>query len=71
MALITYNSFEQIDQRLKILKLQREIHKESIKFCLNNTKTNFYPKGLLCVISGFMQKIAEVLIALKGVLNSS
>ena len=33
-----YNSFEEIDNQLKILKLQREINKESLKLNLKHSK---------------------------------
>jgi len=58
MAAKTYSSFDEIDQRLKILKLQREIHLESIKFNLHNAKTNFYPMQLFGSFGGLLQKIA-------------
>lgn len=58
MALNTYNSFDEIDERLKILKLQREISKESFKYNLHNARTNFYPGQLVGGFSGLLQKIA-------------
>ncbi len=57
MAPKTYSSFDEIDQHLKILKLQREIHKESMKFNLHYAKTNLYPTQLVGGFSGLVQKI--------------
>lgn len=42
-----YNSFEDIDNRLKILKLQSEIDKESLKLHLKNAKTSLNPINIL------------------------
>ncbi len=65
MAMNTYNSFNEIDQRLKILKLQREIYKESIKFNLHNAKTNLYPTRHIGSLAGLLQKIALTLVIKK------
>lgn len=43
----TYRSFEEIDQRLKILSLQRQIHKESLKLHLSQTKSDLVPRRLV------------------------
>lgn len=45
-----YNSFKEIDDRLKILSLQREIDKESLKLNLKRSKTDLTS---LNVVSGF------------------
>ena len=47
MKAINYSSFEEIDQQLKILWLQKEIAHENIKLGLKKTKNNLYPKNLL------------------------
>jgi len=47
MKAINYSSFEEIDQQLKILWLQREIAHENIKLGFKRTKKNLYPKNLL------------------------
>ncbi|MDF4204262.1 DUF6327 family protein [Maribacter sp. SA7] len=39
-----YHSFEEIDERLKVLNLQRLIAQESIKLQLNNAKTDLVPQ---------------------------
>jgi len=57
MTLNTYNSFDEIDERLKILRLQRKIRKESFKYNLHNAKTNFYPGQLVGGFSRLLQKI--------------
>ena len=42
-----YNSFEEIDARLKVLKLQREIDKESLKLHFYRAKVDLVPSKLL------------------------
>ncbi|WP_339657031.1 DUF6327 family protein [uncultured Maribacter sp.] len=39
-----YSSFEEIDTRLKILELQREIDQESLKLNLQNAKVDLVPR---------------------------
>ncbi len=41
-----YRSFEEIDHRLKILNLQREISRESVKLHLNRVKADLLPRKL-------------------------
>jgi hypothetical protein len=41
-----YQSFEEIDNRLKILSLQREISQESMKLNLNRAKADLIPRKL-------------------------
>jgi len=53
-----YNSFSEIDERLKILNLQRQVYKESIKLNLNRAKTDLYPTELLSNEKGMFQKMA-------------
>lgn len=55
---IQYHSFSEIDDRLRILKLRREIDKESLKLHLNQAKADFYPIHLMEGVSGIVQKIA-------------
>ncbi|MFT5737435.1 MAG: hypothetical protein ACI9SG_001784 [Maribacter sp.] len=42
-----YKSFEEIDARLKILKLQREIDQESLKLHFHRAKVDLVPSKLL------------------------
>ncbi|WP_343748769.1 DUF6327 family protein [Fluviicola sp.] len=42
-----YNSFEEIDLDLKILKLEREIHAQKFKRGLQGAKQNLRPANLL------------------------
>ncbi|MGB5556057.1 MAG: DUF6327 family protein [Flavobacteriaceae bacterium] len=58
MNQVRYSSFKEIDERLKILSLQREISKESIKLDLARAKSNLYPSQLLGSAKGMVQKIA-------------
>lgn len=65
-----YNSFSEIDARLRILKLQREIDTESLKLRLNRTKANLYPTSLLGGTKGILQKIL-LTFAIKKLSNIS
>jgi len=71
MATSKYSSFEEIDQRLKILWLQKEIDLENIKLGLNKSKDNLYPRNLLNAIDvpggfgNFWQNIIITFIANK------
>mgnify|MGYP000270818415 CR=1 FL=1 len=50
-----YTSFKQIDQDLKILKLQQEIDKENLKMNFHNTKNSLYPTNLLGGAGGIIK----------------
>lgn len=52
-----YSSFEEIDARLKILRLQKDISRESFKFNLNKSKETFYPTHVLGEFSGLFKKV--------------
>jgi len=71
MATNKYSSFEEIDQRLKILWLQKEIDVENIKLGLHKSKDNIYPRNLLNSIDvpggfgSFWQNIIITFIANK------
>ncbi len=52
-----YSSFEEIDTRLQILKLQREIDKEQLKLHVNSAKNIVSPTRMVGGFSGIMQKI--------------
>ncbi len=56
-----YSSFTEIDHRLKILSLQREIDKESLKLNLNRLKLDLYPSHFMV---GFKEIIQKSLISL-------
>ena len=53
MKAINYSSFEEIDQQLKILWLQKEIAHENIKLGFKRTKNSLYPKNILGGIDNF------------------
>jgi hypothetical protein len=55
-----YNSFEEIDEQLKILRLRTAIHKESIAYNYNKLKVLLYPDNILAEIKN---TIKERLIA--------
>ncbi|MCG2459215.1 DUF6327 family protein [Flavobacteriaceae bacterium F89] len=52
-----FTSFDEIDERLKILKLQREIDQESIKLNWNRTKSGLNPANILGNIGGLLPKL--------------
>ncbi|MBE9490083.1 MAG: hypothetical protein IMY67_07320 [Bacteroidetes bacterium] len=61
----TYSSFEEIDKRLKILSLQKEINKESIKWNLHWSKNYFCPTNIVGGFGGFLQTIILTFITKK------
>ena len=71
MATSNYSSFEEIDQRLKILSLQKEIDRENIKLGIHRSKDNLYPRNLISALDvprgmgGFWQNIILTFIANK------
>ena len=56
-----FNSFEEIDEQLKILALKREIDKECAKLRISDIKNHLYPANLVRSMDG---TIARVLIPL-------
>lgn len=60
-----YNSFEDIEQDLRILKLQRQIDEEKLKLSFENTKKELYPVNILGGMAPLFQKIAISLVAKK------
>jgi len=52
-----YNSFEEIDQQLKIYTLKKEINVENIKFSISNSKNKFYKTFFVDNITGLVKKI--------------
>ncbi len=65
MAIPSFNSFDEIDQRLRILKLQREIDKEQLKGHVNNVKSSLYPTRLLGGFAGIAKKLLFSFVANK------
>ncbi len=59
-----YSSFEEIDQDLKILKLQNQINKEEIRLSVQHTKESLSPISL---IGGLIGSIAQKAFILKSV----
>ncbi len=55
-----YNSFEEIDERLKVLSLLRDIEVERLKLSLNRTKSAVHPLQLAGSFKGSIQKILLV-----------
>ena len=50
-----YTSFDEIDQDLKILKLEREIDLENLKMNFNQTKQSLYPTNLVGGFGGIVK----------------
>ncbi|HEA19922.1 hypothetical protein LCGC14_1607930 [marine sediment metagenome] len=50
-----YKSFDEIDQDLKILKLERQIDLENLKMNFNQTKQSLYPSSLLGGFGGIVK----------------
>lgn len=63
-----YTSFKEIDQDLKVLKLQREIDLENMKLNFRQAKSNLYPTSLLGGVGGIIKKFLISIFA-KKVLN--
>ncbi|MDT7828901.1 DUF6327 family protein [Pricia sp. S334] len=62
-----YSSFEEIDQDLKILKLERDIAVENLKLTFQQTKSNLYPTSLLGGVGGIVKKFLISVVAKKVV----
>ena len=60
-----YTNFADIEADLKILKLRREIDKETLKYRLQEAKTKVYPTNILGGMGNIVQKIAVAFIARK------
>ncbi|MGB5668320.1 MAG: DUF6327 family protein [Maribacter sp.] len=60
-----YSSFKEIDYRLKILSLQREIDKESLKLNLNRLKFDLYPSRFIVGLKEIVQRSLISLVATK------
>lgn len=50
-----YTSFKEIDQDLKILKLEREIDLENLKMNFNQMKHSLYPSNIMGGFSGILK----------------
>ena len=59
-----YKSFDQIDNDLKILKLQQQIDEEQLKLSINDTKNAFSPVSL---VAGSLGAIVQKAVLLKAV----
>ncbi len=60
-----YTSFKEIDNDLKILKLQREIDLENLKMNFNQTKHSLQPSSLLGGFGGLVKSFLVSLFARK------
>ncbi len=57
-----FNSFEEIDDQLKILSLKREINKERVKLKFGDLKTHLYPMNILKGLDGKLTRILVPLV---------
>lgn len=57
MEVTRYTSFKEIDARLRMLQLQREIDKESLKLNITRAKYRLRPAGLKGGLGRTLQKI--------------
>jgi len=60
-----YKSFTEIDQDLKILKLQQDIDRENLKYTFQTAKKSLYPTNMLGGIGGIFKKLAISMVAKK------
>ncbi len=60
-----YTSFKEIDQDLKILKLQQEIDKENLKLNFQMAKNSIYPTNLMGGLGGIVKNLVISLVAKK------
>lgn len=51
----SYNSFEEIDNQLRILRLQKQIYKEGLKLSLKNSKFNLKSFNIKNELKGRLQ----------------
>ncbi len=57
-----YNSFEDIDNQLKILSLQKQIYKEQIKLSFKNSKNSLRPNNIMNEFKGLLQERLLVIL---------
>lgn len=65
MRKYAFSSFDEIDQELKILRLQRQVDSEQLKFHLNGLKASFYPTNILGGFKGVAKKLLLSFVAKK------
>lgn len=65
MIMHRFSSFEEIDKRLKVLKLEKEIDKESFKFDLLKFRKNIYPGIFSGGIGGLIQILVISIVTKK------
>ena len=67
-----YNNFDELEKDLKYLKLQKEVHRETMKLNLHEVKESLSPVTILTNIVGSIAKKAVILktvnklVGLKG-----
>jgi hypothetical protein len=64
-----YNNFKEMDRDLKYLKLQQQVHQETIKLQINEVKESLSAVSMLSNIIGTITKKAVVLKVVNKVLG--
>jgi hypothetical protein len=64
-----YNNIEELDRDLKYLKLQQEVHKETMKLNVNELKESFSAVSIMTNIIGSIAKKAVILKAVNRLMN--
>lgn len=65
----TYSSFEEVERDLKYLKLQQEVHRETMKLNLNEVKECLSPISIVTNIIGSIAKKAVILKAVNKMIG--
>jgi len=64
-----YNNFKEMDRDLRYLKLQQQVHQETIKLQINDVKESLSAVSMLSHIIGSITKKAVVLKVVKKLLG--
>ncbi|MFB0903774.1 MAG: DUF6327 family protein [Nonlabens sp.] len=64
-----YNNFKEMDRDLKYIKLQQQVHQETIKLQINEVKESLSAVSMLSNIIGTITKKAVVLKVVNKVLG--
>ncbi|WP_415185238.1 DUF6327 family protein [Nonlabens sp.] len=64
-----YNNFNEMDRDLKYIKLQQQVHQETIKLQINEVKESLSAVSMLSNIIGTITKKAVVLKVVNKVLG--
>jgi predicted nucleic acid-binding protein len=65
-----YNNLEELDRDIKYLKLQQQVHKETMKLNVNELKESFSAVSIMTNIIGSIAKKAVILKAVNKLIGS-